>query len=205
MSGQCVKSFWICCGAVSFGLVLASATTASAARKPAARAAVDLTNFVLSPANSLWLVGSVAHIATEKEIDAYLKLTDDSEAQAFIDEFWNARRSSDIVWPAPQPGEIFERRAKEADAQFSEGTHLGRRSDRGTVFILHGEPEARDYESSNKRYRDESYEVWRYPKDAGPGLDGEPPKREYFFIKDGEKTVFHIPGARRRGSILPRN
>lgn len=203
MNDRYAKSFWICCVATSLALALAlPAAVAAAKKKKAPREASELTNFLLSPRYSQWLLGAVSRIATGAEIEAYLRLTDDEAAVAFIDEFWTGRRSPDIVWPSPQPRELFESRAREADDQFSEGTHLGRRSDRGTIFILYGAPEETEYESSTEKNRP-SYEVWRYPKSSEPGLDGERPEREYFFIKRGERTVFHIPGARRRGMPTP--
>ena len=198
MSDRYEKSSWIYCGAISLALALLLPMAASAGRKKGAGDSTELTNFLLSPAHSQWLLGAVARIATNGEIDAYLRLSDDRAAEEFVDQFWSSRRSPDIVWPAPQPRAVFESRVRDADAQFSEGTHLGRLSDRGTIYILYGSPDSREYESSAKRNRG-SYEVWSYPKGADAGLDGERPKREYFFSKQGERTVFHIPGARRRG------
>lgn len=191
MSVRYAKSSWICCVTIS-ALLVASPL---AAKKSRDRSPEELTNFLLGPEYSQWLVGAVARIASEEEIRAYLQLTDAAAAAAFVDEFWQRRRSADAVWPADQPRAQFETRAREADRRFSEGARLGRRSDRGTIFILYGEPQEVRYELSARRGPREPkpIEVWEYPKDAPKGLDGERPERFYYFIQMGDETVFTQP------------
>jgi GWxTD domain-containing protein len=138
---------------------------------------------------SQWLVGPVARLATEDEIDAYLRLDDDEQARRFIAEFW-ARRDPDPAREGNPALELYEKRATEADKKFGEAAVAGRRTDRGTIHILHGEPESVEYEE----FRDVSgpdVELWRYPKKAEPGLDGKRPDRVYRFAKIDDLTRFY--------------
>jgi len=157
--------------------------------------AVSLTNFHLSPAYSQWLLGPISWMAKDGEIEAYLALDEDAEAQAFIERFWGQRSNPDSPWPTDQPRAVFERRLGEADTRFSEGTKIGRWTDRGTIYILYGEPDNTYYEvperPRNSPRAPEPVEVWSYSKDSPRGLDGEKPKRKYFFVKRGEATVFN--------------
>lgn len=185
-----MKSFWTCCAAASW-LVVALMLALPAeleAKKKKVRSREELTNFLLGPERSLWLVGAIGRIATDDEIDRYLRLTSDEEAETFIQEFWAGRRSEKSVWPAAQPQGIYETRAREADRRFTEGARLGRLSDRGIVHILYGPPEEVRYEVA-ARPGIGPIEVWVYPKKAEKGLDGERPKRYYYFVRQGEYTV----------------
>lgn len=137
-----------------------------------------------------WMIGAIGFIADEDEIAAYQKLRDDAAAEAFIEEFWEKRR---------QPGEEgnafrdrYERRAADADDEFTEGHLPGRRTDRGAIFIVYGPAEEIEYEE----FRDISepdVELWHYPKKAEKGLDGRKPSREYRFARDGDTIRFYKP------------
>ncbi len=202
MNGRYVKSFWTCCAALSAlvvvsVLVLPGELQAQKKKKKKEHSPEELTNFLLGPEESIWLVGAIGRIASDEEIADYLRLTSDDEAANFVEEFWARRRSTDSVWPADQPQGIFETRAREADRQFAEGARQGRRSDRGTIHILYGPPEEVKYEVG-ARPGHESVEVWVYPKDAEPGLDGQRPKRYYYFVRRGEYTVETAAPPRRR-------
>ena len=155
----------------------------------------DLTNPFLGPDYSAWLIGPVARIAKPEEIKAYLALHDDGEAAAFIQQFWERRN--------PRPGQAnpllarFEERAEVADKKYSEAGLLGRRSDRGTIFILYGPPGKGGFEVA-RRPTDPPIEVWQYSSSAPAGLDGRHPDPFYRFTKRGELTVFYFP---RPGSV----
>jgi len=165
-------------------IALVAASTAGALER---YEPVDLTNFLLGPENAQWLVGPIAHMATEAERSGYLALTDDAAAVAFVAAFWE-RRGPNLVFPPTGPKVTFDQRAEEADRAFSEGTHLGRRTDRGTVFILYGPPDAIGFGSSPQRGGD-PVEVWSYSS-REKGLDGEKPDRRYAFRKQGNVTSF---------------
>ena len=83
---------------------------------------------------------------------------------------------------------MFEQRAQESDRRFTEAGYRGRRTDRGVLFVLHGEPAEIDYEI-NPLAEGPPLEVWSYPADAPVGLDGRRPRPRYSFYKPGDLTV----------------
>jgi GWxTD domain-containing protein len=152
----------------------------------------SLTNPFLGPDYSSWLVGPVARLATPEETEAYLALTDDAQAEAFIQRFWASRD------PAPdRPGnpvlEAFEQRAAEADRAYSEAGQLGRYTHRGAIYILYGEPERVTFETAPD-LGSPNLEVWVYGAGAPSGLDARRPANLYRFIKRGNVTVLYTPG-----------
>lgn len=168
-------------------LLAATASRAGVSREP-----VDLLNVALSPGYAGWLIGPYARLASDQEIRQYLDLTSDDAAAAFIASFWERRN--------PHPGapdntvrDLAQQRVAEADRRFGEGGVPGRRTDRGTIFVLYGEPEKIDFEPS-QLYGEPPLEIWSYPADAPKGLDGKKPRRSYRFIKRGDLTVFYVPG-----------
>jgi GWxTD domain-containing protein len=174
---------------------------ASCAPAPATRAVADLTNPYLGPAYSGWLIGPVVHLTSSTEVAEFLALRSDQQAERFIARFWSERD------PRPEePGnpvrELFESRAQEADRRYSEAGYAGRRTARGTVWVLHGAPEKVEFEV-NPHARQPPIEVWRYPRDAEPGLDGREPRAAYRFVKQGDLTVSY-EGALRQMSRPPR-
>jgi GWxTD domain-containing protein len=162
----------------------------------------ELTNPFLSPDYSAWLVGPVARIASEAEIKSYLALQNDAGAAAFIQQFWERRKT--VKLPPPAPGALpiptggnpvlalFEERAAVADKKFTEAGVLGRRTDRGTVLVLYGPPAKGGFEVPPGPL-DPPIEVWGYAADAPAGLDGKRPDRFYRFAKRGDLTVIYIP------------
>jgi GWxTD domain-containing protein len=153
-------------------------------------AMADLTNPFLGPDYSAWLIGPVARIAKPDEIKAYLALRDDGQAAAFIEQFWERRN--------PNPGRgnpllvKFDERAEVADKKYSEAGLLGRRTDRGTIFIVYGPPAKGGFEVA-KRPTDSPIEVWQYSTSAPAGLDGKHPDIFYRFTKRGDLTVLYFP------------
>lgn len=167
----------------------------------APRSIADLTNPALGPEYSGWLIGAVSRIATPEESQAYLALREDAAAQAFIESFWERRD------PAPaKPGnplrETFEERSAAADRLYSEAGFLGRRTDRGTVYVLYGRPTKIDFEVSPTP-GDSPIEVWTYDSSAPSGLDARRPAGLYRFIKRGDLTVTYLPTQRRAVPGIP--
>lgn len=174
-----------------------SAPEARAKKKRKAPGPEDVTNFLLSPEHSQWLVGAISRIATQEEIAAYLALANDEAASRFIDEFW-AKRGPDTVWPKKGKRQLFEERSAEADRLYDEGTHLGRQTDRGTTYVLYGPPDDIRFEQS-AQVRSQNVELWTYSGSAEAGLDDKRPKNFYLFIKQGDLTVEYRGAIRRRG------
>ncbi len=175
--------------------VLALAVTAlpAAAKKKKNKPPTELINLHLGPEYSQWLVGPISRLIGPSEMDAYLALTDDAAAQRFIEEFW-AGLDPDPDRPGNAIREAFDKRAAEADKLYSEAGYLGRRTDRGTIYVLFGPPDKTDYEISPDP-KDPPIETWEYPSDAPAGLSGEHPARLYRFIKRGDITVFYTPSS----------
>lgn len=157
------------------------------------RSRTDLLNPSLGPEYTSWLVGPVAFLATKEEVAAYLALTTDPAAQEFIQQFW-ARRNPHPKRPDNVLLEAFEERGTEADRLYGEGGYLGRRTDRGTIFVLYGKPEKVDYEVPPVSGAP-PIEVWTYSLEAPAGLTGRKPSPLYRFTKRGDLTVFYFPGA----------
>lgn len=170
-------------------LAITQATAAPATAGRPKQDDLELINPLLGPEHSQWLVGPISWMADKKEIEQYLALTSDEQAEAFIEEFWQRRN------PYPQRPDNalrreFKERIAEADSKYQEGGLPGYRTHRGTIFVLYGEPSEVDYEVAPDPL-DPLIEVWRYEKNAEKGLDGEKPDRYYRFIKRGEVTRFY--------------
>ncbi|MEM9291632.1 MAG: GWxTD domain-containing protein [Acidobacteriota bacterium] len=159
----------------------------------------------LGPKYSDWLIGPVARIATEDEVNEYLLLASDAEAKAFIEAFWERQgtRIHGEFGERKTVSEIVEERGEEADRQFSEAGIRGRRTDRGTIYVLHGPPEEVDYEVAPFEGGPPII-LWKYPRGAEEGLDGEEPDRLYRFFRDGETTTFYTSQDRRRQQLEQR-
>ncbi len=165
------------------------------------RSGLDLLNLSLSPELASWLVGPISRLADEKEIDGYLKLTSETDALAFIEAFWQ-RRDPDPDRPGNPFREMVAARAVEADRRFAEGGVAGRRTDRGTTFVLYGEPKTIKFEPS-PLYGEPPLEHWSYPANSPVGLDSEKPEKLYRFVKRGDLTVFYVAGRPGRFSDRP--
>ena len=89
MNVRFVKSFSTYCVAtslVALALLLAQPGELQAGKKKPA--AEDLTNFLLAPEYSQWLVGAIGRMASAAEIQAFLALTADDEAAAFVEKLF---------------------------------------------------------------------------------------------------------------------
>ena len=129
----------------------------------------DLINPFLGPAYTRWLVGPVGQLADEEERTLFLLLESNEEAAAFVEEFWS-RRDGKLK-------RQFEVRATEADKRYSESGLLGRRTDRGMVHVLFGEPEKTEWEE-HRNIDDPDIELWTYAKGTARGLNGKKPSRD---------------------------
>lgn len=198
--GDGVKSSWVCW--LIAASLLAGLPGAAAARGKQ-RSPEELVNVLLTPGNAQWLVGPIARMASEEEVEAYLTISDDEEAERFIDEFWSGRQPIEGV-PGVTARQQFEQLAQEADRKFGEAAYPGRRTDRGTIFIIYGPPDEVDfkplqrhrlshYRTSPPSSRHGRVEHWRYDKDR-VGLDGRSPRRIYKFVRNGELVRF-APGS----------
>ena len=191
-----MRSFSICsvgtrdC-AITAALVLVAALVlaapAIALKKPVD--AEELFNPLLGVDYSHWLVGPIYQLASDDEVEQYLLLTSDEEAAKFIEAFWQRQNEGTELFKKT-PEQIFEQRAEKADSRYSRGTFPGRLTDRGTIYVLFGEPDDTVFETSE--YLDGvPVETWEYGKEAGKGLNGEKPKKRYRFLQLENETVFY--------------
>lgn len=180
-------------------LVLLAAGCGGGAASPI-RSKAELINPALGPDYSSWMVGAASRLATPEELNEYVTLRDDSQAEAFIERFWQKHNP-----PSDKPGtslhQTFETRSANADRQFSESGLLGRRSDRGVIYVLYGLPKKIDHEVSPVR-NGPPIELWVYGTDAPFGLDGKRPSPFYRFVKYGDVTVFYT-GRATAAPLLP--
>ena len=170
-------------------LLIAALTIATVAGAKKPKDPEELFNPLLGVKWSHWLVGPVVEIADEKEVDAYLRLTSDEEAEAFVEAFWAKRNEGTAVFQKT-PQDLFEARTIEADKRYSEGTYPGSRTARGAVLIIYGEPDDIVFESP-KKLGYPPLEVWEYSKKSEKGLDGKKPKRRYRFVEIKDSTVLY--------------
>jgi GWxTD domain-containing protein len=169
-------------------VLLLAALACGTSTTPSALA--DLTNPYLGPELSGWLIGPISRIASAEEIRAYLALRDDRQAASFVERFWESRNPKPS---RPNPLlQVFEEREAEADRRFSEAGVLGRRTDRGTVWVIYGPPSRSGFESPPSP-RDSPIELWVYDPGRQAGLDGKRPASQYRFAKRGDLTVTYVP------------
>ena len=175
---------------VVLALALLLSPSASEAKRKRKNKAEDLTNVLLGIEYSQWLVGAVSKIASTEEVDAFLQLVTDEEADRFIDEFW-VRHDGGRPWPEKNNRQLLDERQAEADKLFTEAAYTGRRTDRGTIYALHGPPDEIFYEIAPRPPK-RSVVIWYYSGDAEPGLDGEEPKTSYYFTRTKDLTEFYV-------------
>ena len=185
---------------LAIGLCWPEAAEARRERMPPRQ---ELLNVLLSPELSQWLVGPIYFIATPSERQQFLRLEDDVAAEQFIDAFWR-RRDPEPELFGNEVRRLYEERAEEADRRFRERVRRGRTTDRGVIYTLYGEPEAIEFDTSLNP-REPDLEVWIYSGDAPPGLDGEAPRKRYYFAEKDGQTVLHTPRATRRSTIRQRD
>lgn len=175
-------------------LVVSLALPAGAAKRkksklPKRRPVEELINPLVGPVLSTWMVGAISWMANKDEVDRYLVLTEAAAAAVFVEDFWK-RRDPEPRFEANPNRELFEERLVEAEKRFREAGVAGHRSDRGTVYVLYGEPEKVEFEFAEEA-GDPPVEEWFYETDSEVGLDGRQPQKRFRFSKVGGVTVFH--------------
>ncbi len=155
---------------------------------PSRRRFEDLTNPLLGPEYTSYLIGAISKLASDEEILAFLALRDDAQAEQWVEAFWERRDLTPNVADDNPLRRAYEARAEEADRRYSEGGFRGRRTARGAVFVLYGPPQKVEFDIAPTA-SSSAIEQWTYPTDAGVGLDGRRPNGIYRFIKIGDLTV----------------
>ena len=160
----------------------------------------------------LWLRDEVPDIITEDERRAFLGLSTNEERQQFIEHtFWDPR-NPDPESPVNTAREEHYRRLAYADEHFASGI-LGRKTDRGHIYIIWGPPDEIEshptggtYDRSPQQGGGSStaypWELWRYRHLEGIGENIEiefvdpTGSGEYHITTDPcEKDALkHVPG-----------
>ena len=127
-----------------------------------------------------WLKADVGYIATGAEKDVFNKLTTPEEKEQFIEQFW-IRRDPDPRTSENEYKTEHYRRIAYANERFASG-RPGWMSDRGRIYIIHGEPaEIEAHPNGGWYMRPENegggytvaypFEIWRYQYIEGVGDD----------------------------------
>lgn len=127
-----------------------------------------------------WLNKDVAYIATGAEKEVFRKLTTPEEKEQFIEQFW-IRRDPDPRTAENEYKTEHYRRIAYANERFASG-RPGWMSDRGRIYIIHGEPaEIEAHPNGGWYMRPQSegggytvtfpFEIWRYHHIEGVGSD----------------------------------
>lgn len=129
-----------------------------------------------------WLKQDVVYIISSDEREVFDQLGTPEEKEKFIEQFW-FRRDPDPTTPENEFKEEHYRRIAYANEHYSSGKP-GWRTDRGRVYIIHGEPaeiEAHPNVGNYERTLSEGggstaafpFEIWRYRHIEGLGSDIE--------------------------------
>jgi len=149
-----------------------------------------------------WLDGPVFYIALQQEIEAFKRLGDTAERQAFIDWFW-ARRDADLSVDGNPFRQRFYERVAQANARYH-GFPRGWRSDRGLLHVVLGRP---DSVRPNMGQMIDT-QVWTYytvgPRAEFQSFDSSIGELSVAFIKTRYRSGYQIYGGFGGPGVLPR-
>ncbi len=147
----------------------------------------------LSPKFEKWLNQDVVYIISAEERTQFLKLSTDSEREAFVDRFWKIRDTDPSTEENEFRHEHYER-IQYANEHFAEGTP-GWKTERGRIWIMHGPPDDIHYEYGGQSLNIEIAN----PTGVLAGDSYSDKQRQYrlsFSAPETEIWIYrHIPGA----------
>ena len=143
-----------------------------------------------------WLERDAVYIITDEEKSVFAQLTTEDEKERFIEQFWR-RRDTDPRTALNEFKEEHYRRIAYANERFHSGKE-GWRSDRGRVYIIHGEPAEietyaagsfydREFEQGGGQTTVYAFERWRYRH-----LDGIGDDIELEFVDSSSTGDYHL-------------
>ena len=170
----------------------------------------SFTSAELSQSFKEWPLTPAGFLLTKEERKVYEKITNDKDAQVFIDLFW-AKRDPDLNTPINEYKLDFDQRAAAADRQFSTEKVKGSVSDRGRVLLLLGRPTRRMTEAAGASPDGSetegslngrgTVEVWRYAKQVLP-KEVKPDEVEFVFAETRPRAGdFPLDRSDRRNSL----
>ncbi|HOU49138.1 MAG: GWxTD domain-containing protein [Acidobacteriota bacterium] len=144
----------------------------------------------LSPVHRKWLEDDVDGILSSRERDVFLRLDSDRERDLFIAAFWK-RRDPVPATPENEFKAEHERRLAYADAHFGRtAARPGRKTGRGRMYVLLGEPDDIVRYSGKDGIREA--EVWFYRNEENARTAGLPPSFNLVFYQEGSVGDFKI-------------
>ena len=144
-------------------LILALAVSAALAPAAAAGQARKLP-----PTYRTWLEDEVEAIISPKEREVFLKLGSDRERDLFIEAFWKQRDPTPGTAANEFKTEHYRRLAHADRVLGRDSTRPGRRTDRGRIYVILGEPnDVQSYTGKSSTY---DAEIWFYQDKAPQGL-----------------------------------
>ena len=158
-----------------------------------------------------WLERDAVYIISDEEKSVFGSLTTEDEKERFIEQFWR-RRDPDPRTALNEFKEEHYRRIAYANERFHSGKE-GWRSDRGRIYIIHGEPAEiesyaagsfydREFEQGGGQTTVYPFERWRYRHLEGIGDDIELEFVDNSFTGDyhlalnpeEKDALLHMPG-----------
>jgi GWxTD domain-containing protein len=150
----------------------------------------------LNPEDSNWLLNEVPDIITDAERRAFLELGTAEERDQFKEIFWR-NRNPEAESPVNSVREEHYRRLAYADEHFASGI-LGRKTDRGRMYIIWGPPDEieshptggtynRPMEQGGGSTSTYPWELWRYRH-----LEGIGENIEIEFVDASGSGEYHI-------------
>ena len=129
-----------------------------------------------------WLEKDVTYIISPEEKDVFRRLQTTEEKEQFIEQFWY-RRDADPMTASNEFKEEHYRRLAYANERFQSGVP-GWKTDRGRIYVIHGEPAEVEKHLPGQNYQRSShegggstvpfgFEIWRYRHIEGIGPDVE--------------------------------
>ena len=129
-----------------------------------------------------WVEKDVTYIITPDERDVFGRLQTTEEKEQFIEQFWY-RRDPDVMTGSNEFKEEHYRRLAYANERFQSGVP-GWKTDRGRIYIIHGQPAEIEKHQPGEHYQRPShegggftvvygFEIWRYRHIEGIGPDVE--------------------------------
>ncbi|MDZ4723347.1 MAG: GWxTD domain-containing protein [candidate division Zixibacteria bacterium] len=105
------------------------------------------------------VMNQIQYIATSEEIDKVKNVTTLEERKSAFDQFWESRDPT-LGTPENETKREFYRRVNYTNERFTSGHREGWKSDRGRVYIVHGEPDRIDDQPFSPS--EVPYQIWHY-------------------------------------------
>lgn len=100
----------------------------------------------------------VEFLLTREQVAQAIKMSV-SEKGWFLERFWK-RYDDDPETPEVPLRKVFRTRVAEADARWTNSRSPGHQSDRGRIYVVHGEPDDREIHTLDLHAK--PYEIWTY-------------------------------------------